>query len=65
MLLLLLALLLSLLLLLAMLLRFSYTSVDRINFWVSRFSRGGLAGVKEEPAAVGRGLTGEVPHYLS
>ena len=47
-------LLLFLLLLLAMLLRFGYTSVDRINFWVSRFSRGGLAGVKEEPAAAGR-----------
>ena len=39
----------------AALLRFSYTSVDGIAFWVSRFPRGGLAGVKEEPAAAGRG----------
>ena len=47
------------------LLRFSYTSVDGIDFWVSRFSGGGgLAGVKEEPPAAGTGLAGEVPHYL-
>ena len=26
---------------------------------------GGLAGVKEEPAAAGRWLAGEVPHYVS
>ena len=49
---LLLSLLLSLLLLLAMLLRFSYTSLR-------------CCQVKEEPAAAGRGLAGEVPHYLS
>ena len=27
--------------------------------------QGGLTGVKEEPATARRGLTGEVPHYLS
>ena len=40
----------------AALLRLSHTSVDRIDFWVSRFSGvGGLARVKEEPPAAGTG----------